>query len=192
MVLPCLPCGPLMVDDLWSREHFLSKRADLLPEILCLKAQRRLPIGPHATVLFESKILIWWQIQEMLRIESGAHPEEELMVYRCLMPTDRCLSMSLFLEFPEPEERRDKLILLAGLQDHVFFRFGPYTVPARSDHAFSEKASAVNFQKICFTPDQKDLFCRSFVHSTLSIEHPVYTHSGTLSKDLWMQLVLDM
>ncbi len=75
--------------DLWSLEEYAEKRSDFKSKVIAHKQYRQLPIGPNATVYFEDKLTIQYQIQEMLRIErifEAAAIEEEFATYNPLIP----------------------------------------------------------------------------------------------------------
>lgn len=189
VILPIFPVGPLKKSDLWSREEFLQKRPFILPEIISLKKKRRIPIGPYATCLFENKVLIWWQIQEILRAEPNADLEEEIDAYAFLVPDKGRLGVTLFLEYTDPCQRKICLKELSGIERTVFFSFGANTIQATCDVEFSETACAVNFLTISFTEKQVASFCDPI---TLFIRHPHYTHTASLERTLWEALYQDI
>jgi len=55
--------------DLWSLEEYAEKRSDFKNKVIAHKQNRQLPIGPNATIYFEDRLTIQYQLQEMLRIE---------------------------------------------------------------------------------------------------------------------------
>ena len=48
---------------------YTEQRAALRPAILEAKRVRRVSIGPYLTLLFENHQTIWYQIQEMMRVQ---------------------------------------------------------------------------------------------------------------------------
>src|SRR5687768_10172377 len=69
--------------DLLSVADYNLIRKDKREEHLLRKRLRRLSVGPHATILFESWDSMWFQVQEMLRIEKGGEAQipDELAAY---------------------------------------------------------------------------------------------------------------
>ena len=59
----------LQINDLHSLEDYAIKRAEFRKKVLEHKKVRRVNIGDHVTLYFESALTIQYQIQEMLRIE---------------------------------------------------------------------------------------------------------------------------
>ena len=60
------------------------------------------PIGPNATLYFEDRLTIQYQVQEMLRVErifEAEAIEEELAAYNPLIPDGANLKATFMLEF---------------------------------------------------------------------------------------------
>ncbi|MGH9433341.1 MAG: DUF3501 family protein, partial [Terriglobia bacterium] len=53
--------------DLWSLEEYAQKRADFREQIMVHKKARTLSIGPSVRLLFEDRLTMQYQVQEMLR-----------------------------------------------------------------------------------------------------------------------------
>ncbi len=76
--------------------------------ILALKRPRYVALGPNMTVLFENHDTVLFQIQEMLRTERITAEKailHELETYNELVPSDRELSATIFIEYPDRDER---------------------------------------------------------------------------------------
>ena len=56
-------------DDLYSLEKYAEIRNDFRAEVMAHKKNRQLAIGPNATLYFEDRMLMQYQVQEMLRAE---------------------------------------------------------------------------------------------------------------------------
>ncbi|NIP87763.1 MAG: DUF3501 family protein, partial [Gammaproteobacteria bacterium] len=85
---------PLTRADLYSLEEYAERRAELRADVLAHKRERQLTIGEHATLYFEDRLTIQYQVQEMLRIErifEAEGIEEELEAYNPLIPDGRNL-----------------------------------------------------------------------------------------------------
>ena len=70
---------------------------------------RKVHLGPSATLYFEDRQTIHYQIQEMLRVErifEAAGIEEELAAYNPLIPDGCNLKATFMLEEPDVERRR--------------------------------------------------------------------------------------
>ena len=68
-------------NDLYSLEQYAEKRPDFRAQVLAHKQHRKVHIGPVATLYFEDRMTMQYQIQEMLRVErifEASGIEEEL------------------------------------------------------------------------------------------------------------------
>lgn len=105
-----------------SNADFCQHRQEILQEIIALKKIRRVALGPDMTVLFEHPRFIWWQIQEMLRIENGSSEqlEEEWETYRPLLPTRDQITLTLMIEIDDPVARKKALSKRLGIHRSLF------------------------------------------------------------------------
>ena len=111
--------------DLLTLEAYAAERPAFRARVLAHKRTRQLPIGPHATLYFEDRLTVHYQIQEMLRIErifEADAIEDELGAYNPLIPDGRNLKATFMLEYPDPDERRAALARLGGIEDQVWLR----------------------------------------------------------------------
>ena len=83
------PMPELTRDDLYSLEQYATRRAAFRTQVLAHKKLRTVHIGPHMTLIFEDRLTVQYQVQEMLRIErifEAAGIGDELMAYNPLIP----------------------------------------------------------------------------------------------------------
>src|SRR5450432_3517192 len=95
--------------------------------IIALKEARRVALGSNMTVLFENHDTALFQIQEMLRTERITAEKavlHELETYNELVTGDQELSATIFIEYPEREQRERMLIALAGVETAFYVRAG--------------------------------------------------------------------
>ena len=79
----------LATSDLMSLEQYARQRPAFRARVLEHKKVRLVAVGPNATWLFEDRLTIQYQVQEMLRAERIFEPEgiaEELGAYNPLIP----------------------------------------------------------------------------------------------------------
>ena len=186
------------LQDLISNDQFVQERPHLIKDIITLKAKRRMGLGPHITVLFENRRLIWWQVQEMVRVEQGGQTQaqEELRVYNPLIPSRLRLTMTLMIEIADPVVRHTVLAQLSGLESHVFLSFGDHRIGARTVSMDGDQdptspapgisTSSVHFLSFTMDQEQRDAFDQHL--PSLVCDHPLYAHTQALSHDLWTQL----
>ena len=91
------------------RRDYEEPRPDFRRRIMQTKDRRRVLVGEHCSVHFESRDTMLYQVQEMLRVEdswdrAGA-VEDELEAYNPLIPGPGELSATIMFEYETPEER---------------------------------------------------------------------------------------
>jgi hypothetical protein len=147
-------------DDLFSLEEYAEVRPKFRAEVMDHKKTRQVPIGPNATLYFEDAVTMKYQVQEMLRIErifERAAIEEELDAYNPLIPDGSNWKATFMVEFPDIEERRERLGRLTGIEDRVWVQVAGFDrVYAVADEdlerADEDKTSAVHFLRFELAP----------------------------------------
>ena len=150
----------LRPDDLYSLEQYARQRAHFRSQVLAHKKLRSLQVGPNATLLFEDRLTVQYQVQEMLRIErifEAAGIEDELGAYNPLIPDGSNWKATLLIEYPDPELRKAALAKLKGIEDRCWVQVaGHERVYAIADEDLDrendEKTSAVHFVRFELTP----------------------------------------
>src|SRR5215831_18137453 len=97
----------LSPDDLFSLEKYSKVRSEFRTKVIEHKKDRVLHIGPNATWLFEDKLTVQYQVQEMLRVERIFESEgiqEELEAYNPLIPDGTNWKATFLVEFPDEKE----------------------------------------------------------------------------------------
>ena len=81
--------------DIIPLDQYSKNRKQLRKKIIEFKKNRRIPLGPYATLYFECYETMLAQIQEMLYIEKGGSNQlkDELNAYNPLIPNGRELSL---------------------------------------------------------------------------------------------------
>lgn len=171
----------LSAADLLPLERYARERAAFRTRVLAHKRNRALAIGSHMTWLFEDRLTVQYQVQEMLRVERIFEPqgiEEELAAYNPLIPDGRNWKATLLIEFPDETQRREELARLRGVEDRCWVRVGSGAqVFAIADEdlerANAEKTSAVHFLRFELTAP---LIAELRAGATLAagVDHPAY------------------
>jgi len=154
------------------RERF---RARLLAE----KRPRYVALGPNMTVLFENRDSVLFQVQEMLRTEritAEKAIQHELETYNELVPGDSELSATVFVEYPNRDERERMLEALAGLEDKFYFAVDGARQTLTPDPRSTDPARtlAVHYVKFGLTPDALAAVKGGTTSVKLGVEHPAY------------------
>ena len=139
--------------DLYSLEQYAENRPEIRAQVMKHKKNRNIHIGPTATLYFEDRQTIQYQIQEMLRVErifEVGGIEEELQAYNPLIPDGSNWKATFMIEEPDVEKRHDLLASLIGVEDRVWVRVdGNEQVFAIADEDMDrdteEKTSSVHF-----------------------------------------------
>ena len=78
--------------DLYTLEAYARERTAMRARVLAHKQARKVHVGAHVTLIFEDRLTIQYQVQEMLRVErifEAAGIQDELEAYNPLIP-DGC------------------------------------------------------------------------------------------------------
>ena len=170
--------------DLLSLEQYAADRVRLRAEVIAHKRRRNVPVGPSMTWCFEDRTTIRYQVQEMLRAERIFEPpgiQGELDAYNPLIPDGNNWKVTLLLEYPDPDVRREALGKLIGVEDRCWIRVSELDrVFALADEDLEreneEKTSAVHFLRFELTPSMINAM-KSGASLSVGVDHENYRHS---------------
>ena len=117
----------LTKESLWSLEEYSNRREEFRQKVLDYKKVRRIQLGDHLYLMFEDETTIKYQIQEMLRIEKifdSSGIQDELDAYNPLIPDGDNLKCTMLIQYEDPEERKEWLSKLVGVEDKVWLQVG--------------------------------------------------------------------
>jgi hypothetical protein len=185
--------------DLFSLEEYSINRDSFRKKVLEEKQHRKVYIGEHVVLLFENKNTIQYQIQEMLRIEKIFDAEgiqEELDAYNPLIPDGSNLKAVMLIEYPNVEERKEKLKILKGIERKIWIKVGSHNkVFAIADEDLERedetKTSAVHYLRYEFSPSMINDW-KNDSSILMGIDHENYQSSETIiSSDISSSLSAD-
>ena len=173
----------LALNDLLSLERYARERSAFRARVLEHKRDRQIQIGPHMTWLFEDRLTIQYQVQEMLRTERIFEPEgieDELGAYNPLIPDGQNWKVTLLIEYPDPQERQVALTRLKGVEDRCWVQAqGHARVFAIADEDLErendEKTSAVHFLRFELDAAMIESL-RAGASLAVGVEHPQYQY----------------
>ncbi len=173
--------------DLWSLEQYAEKREGFRAEVLAHKQNRRVQIGQHILLVFEDEKTIRYQIQEMLRIEKvfeAAGIEEELEAYNPLIPDGDNWKCSMLIQYPDVEERRQRLAELLDVENRVWVQVGETEklfalADEDLERANDDKTSAVHFLRFQLGASQVSAV-KDGAAITFGIDHKNYQEQAVL------------
>jgi hypothetical protein len=173
----------LATADLMSLEQYARQRPAFRAQVLEHKKARVVAVGPNVTWLFEDRLTIQYQVQEMLRAERIFEPEgieEELSSYNPLIPDGRNWKVTLLIEFPDEAERRVQLGKLKGVEVRCWVQVkGHERVFAIADEDLErendEKTSSVHFLRFELTGAMAEAL-KGGAALAVGVDHEAYRH----------------
>lgn len=186
-------------EDLYSLEKYAVIKNDFRKQVIEHKKDRQIAIGDHATLYFEDKLTMQYQVQEMLRLERMFEPEliqDELDVYNPLIPDGHNWKATFMIEYPDVEERKVMLSKLVGIEDTTWVKVGNFDkVFAISnedlDRSEPNKTSAVHFMRFELTPEMITAVKKG-EKITMGIDLPAYAKSVELTPAQHKSLAADL
>lgn len=190
----------LTAADLMSLERYSRERTDFRARVMAHKRHRQLSVGPNTLWLFEDRLTVQYQIQEMLRTErifEAEGIEEELGAYNPLIPDGRNWKATLLIEFPDPEVRKVQLEKLRGIEDRCYVQVaGCERLFAIADEDLERenetKTSAVHFLR--FELDEAmTVALKGGASLAAGVDHPNYPHAiATVEEHVRSALLADL
>jgi hypothetical protein len=174
----------LRPEDLFSLEQYSKQRGQFRPQVLAHKKRRTLQVGPNATFLFEDRLTVQYQVQEMLRIErifESTGIADELDAYNPLIPDGSNWKATLLIEYADPTERKTALAQLKGVEDRCWVRVGEFEqVFAIADEDLEreneEKTSSVHFLRFELAAEMVAA-AKAGSPVSVGIDHARYRHA---------------
>jgi len=175
----------LTPQDLMTLETYARERPAFRSKVIAHKKTRTVGVGPNSTWLFEDRLTIQYQVQEMLRTERIFEPEgiaDELQAYNPLIPDGRNWKVTLLIEFADPATRPAQLAKLIGIEDRCYVQVADFDrVFAIADEDLERendtKTSSVHFLRFELS-DAMVAALRGGSRLVVGIDHPNYTQSN--------------
>ena len=190
---------PLTQDDLWKLEDYARERPAFRARVLAHKKARTLHLGAHLTLVFEDRLSVQYQVQEMLRIERIFEEDgiqHELDAYNPLIPDGGNWKATLFIEYPDVEQRHRMLARLKGIEAKTWVQAeGAERVLAIADEDLEreneEKTAAVHFVRFELPAAMRESLRRG-ARLTIGVDHPEYRASVEVSAEQRASLLQDL
>lgn len=184
--------------DLMTLETYSRERDEFKAKVITHKKNRRVSLGDNATLYFENKLSIQYQIQEMLRIEKIFEQdaiEEELSAYNPLIPDGKNLKATFMIEYTDAGERCVALKKLLGIEDAVWIQIGDFEkIFAIADEDMerdnADKTSAVHFMRFEFTEEMTSA-AKSGSKILIGSDHKNLNEQYLLPSEIQQSLILD-
>jgi hypothetical protein len=188
----------LQRSDLYSLENYAAIRNEFRSKVMEHKKHRSIQLGENLRLLFEDRLTIQYQIQEMLRIEKIFEAdgiEEELQAYIPLIPDGQNLKAVMMIEFSDVNVRKAALEKLIGIDRKVWLQVEGFekVSPISNedlDRETEEKTSSVHFMRFEFTPEMIAALKNGAAMSA-GVDHPEYNYQLNIADSVRQSLVED-
>jgi hypothetical protein len=186
-------------DDLYTLEEYARIRKDYRASIMAHKKSRTLPVGPNATLYFEDRQTMQYQVQEMLRIEKIFEEDgiqDELAAYNPLIPDGTNWKATFMIEYGDVAERQKMLARLLGIEKVTWVQVAGYdkVYPIANedmDRETADKTSSVHFLRFELSPAMIAAV-KGGAGIAAGIEHPDYSHEVVVPRHIRDSLAGDL
>jgi hypothetical protein len=188
----------LTASDIQGKADYETARPDFRRRIMATKNRRRVLVGDHCSVHFESRDTMRYQVHEMLRAEdSWTRPgavDDELEAYNALIPQRGELSATIMFEYETEQERAEQLPKFVGIDRHVWLRIGdtePILAEFDRGQIDDRGVSSVQYIKWRLDDAQVALLATDGTVLRIVIDHPHYTAQSVLSEETRREIAND-
>jgi len=187
-------------ESLMTLEAYHKARPEMRKQAIEERRKRSVRLGEHLNLLFESELLMRYQVQEMLRVEKIFDDEgiqDELGAYNPLVPDGSNFKATMMLEYPNEADRRIALAKLLGIEHKMFIQVeGQPRVYAIAnedlERTTADKTSSVHFMRFELTPEMKKSL-KAGAQMMVGCDHKEYhMHVETLPDETLASLVNDL
>ncbi len=186
--------------DLFSLEDYDKQRDSFRERIILHKKNRIIFLNENASLHFEDRLTMQYQIQEMLRAEKIFESEliqEELDAYNPLIPDGANWKATFMLQYSDVAERKHWLQKLTGIENHVWVRVGDnqlvYPVSNEDmERTTEDKTSSVHFMRFELTKGMVG-DAQAGANISMGIDHPKFTvNINKLPDEIRVSLISDL
>lgn len=189
----------LQHSDLYTLEEYDRKRRDIRSQVMHHKKNRAVHLGEHVSLYFEDRKTIFYQVQEMLRVEKIYNADdiaEELAAYNPLIPDGSNWKATMMIEYKDPAERAVWLQKLIDIERKLYLQLNDlervYPI-ANEDltRTTEDKTSAVHFLRFELS-DAMVKAAKSGASIHFCVEHPHYHATLDTSAETSASLANDL
>jgi hypothetical protein len=186
-------------DDLMSLEQYAEQREEFRQQVLAHKKYRQVALGPNATLYFEDRLTLLYQIQEMLRIEKVFEADginEELEAYNPLIPAGRNFKATFMIEYADATVRAAQLEKMVNIEDLIWMQIGEHDkvwsiADEDLERSNETKTSAVHFLRFEVS-DAMAQDLKAGAEWQIGVQHAVYTYDMRVEGDTRASLLNDL
>ena len=188
----------VVLSEILDIAQYEKARDEFRRRVIGLKKNRRLPVGPMVTFVFENHDTVLFQIQEMMRAERIVDDDairREIDTYNQLLPDENELAATMLIELPEAARIREEITKFHGVNtgEATYVRVGDERLPGVFDAGQSDdhRISAVQYVRFRFSDAQREAFVTGANPARLVIDHPNYRHEALISGAVREELAKD-
>jgi len=187
---------PLAPSDVRPPAAYEPVRAEARRQVIELKRHRRVALSPILSLVFENRDTVRSVIEELLRAERIEDPQriaEEVEVFNELIPGDRELSATLFLEITDQAELAMRLNDLRGIEESVHLTVdGEHVDQAHEEgRTRDDRTSSVHYLRFHLNDAQRTAFLQGGEVAVV-VEHPHLSARTVLDEQQRMALAADL
>jgi hypothetical protein len=191
----------LRLSDVKNLHEYELIRDDWKRDVIAAKSRRRVSLGEWISLVFENRLTVLHQVQEMCRVERIVKPaavQQELDVYNDLLPDPGELAATLLVEITDVDRVKDELDKLLGLTsgEHLWLEIAGQRVFAKflGGQSREDRIAAVQYLRF---PVGSDPAVRAALESgplpvVLHVAHPHVRASALLSPETRRELARDL
>jgi hypothetical protein len=169
--------------DLLSLEQYAEQRPAFRQQVLAHKKHRQVALGPNATLYFEDRLTLLYQIQEMLRIEKVFEADginDELEAYNPMVPDGCNFKATFMIEYADAVVRAAQLEKMIRIEDLVWMQIGNHDriwsiADEDLDRSTETKTSAVHFLRFELG-ETLAAELKAGADWQIGVQHAVYTY----------------
>ena len=185
--------------DLYTLEEYDRKRNEIRAQVMQHKKSRVLHLGDHLSLYFEDRKTMFYQVQEILRVEKIYRADDitqELAAYNPLIPDGTNWKATMMIEYKDPKERSIWLQKLIGIERKLYLQIDDLekVYPIANEDLIREtpdKTSAVHFLRFELSPEM----CKAVKNGanvSCRVEHPNYKATFTINPETHATLANDL
>lgn len=191
----------IQLSDVKNLHEYELIRDEWRRNVIAEKARRRVLLGPIMSLVFENRLTVLGQIQEMCRAERIVRPDavrHEIDTYNELLPDSGEVAATLLIEITEERQIQAQLDRLLGLTTgrHLLFELGDRQVPARflGGQSREDRIAAVQYLRFPLGGDAatRAALLDGRVPAALRAVHPNYEAFAPLSLETREELARDL
>jgi len=185
--------------DILDLTEYTKNRKSIRKNVVEMKKNRRVSLGPHAIFYFENFFTMKSQIEEMLYIEKGGEGQlkDELEAYNPMIPQGKELIATFMFEIDNPITRKNILSQLGRVEMEIFISLNGekiYATPEADTERTDKhgKTSSVHFLHFYMNDNQISLFKDLKTEIILGTDHQNYLYGTTMLSEVQSALIEDL